>query len=194
MTDARTNDYQAWIGRHAIDPNGDKIGKIEEIYADDDSGAPEWLAVHTGLFGHHVSFVPLRGAQAQGHDVMVAYDKGLVKEAPRAEPDGHLSEQEEDRLYDYYGVGGANWSAADANDRTDLRGHAGRQAEAHDTRSPADGARARPDGGIEIGRPAHEAGGARLRKWVDPGRVPRAMLEGEPVQDAAEPIVVRRVP
>jgi hypothetical protein len=184
MTDARTTEYQAWIGRHAYDPNGDKIGKIEDIYADDDNGPPAWLAVHTGLFGHHVSFVPLRGAHVQGDDVMVAYDKDLVKDAPRAEPDGHLSEQEEDRLYEYYGVGGANWSAADANDRADLRGNAGRRADAM----------ARSEGEAEIGEPRRDARSARLRKWVEPEQVRRAVLGGEPVHDAAEPIIVHRVP
>jgi uncharacterized protein (TIGR02271 family) len=105
MTDARTDDFRSWIGRKAVDRNGDKIGRIDDIYADDDTGQPEWLTVHTGMFGGHVSFVPLRGAQVQGDDLMVAYDKDQVKDAPRAEADGHLSEDEEDRLYDYYGMG-----------------------------------------------------------------------------------------
>jgi hypothetical protein len=198
MTDARTNDYHGWIGRNAVDPNGDKIGKIEEIYADDDSGQPAWLVVHTGMFGRHVSFVPLHGWQAQGGDVMVAYDKDLVKDAPRAEADGHLSPQEEDRLYEHYGVGGANWSAADANDRADLRGTVGRGADAYDTSGrTTDGAMARSEGSEgedHAGEQRREAGRTRLRKWVETEQVQRAVLQGEPVQDAAEPIIVHRVP
>ena len=41
---------------------GDKIGKIEEIYLDADTGEPEWALVHTGLFGTKQTFVPLRDA------------------------------------------------------------------------------------------------------------------------------------
>lgn len=114
MSNFRTTDYTSWIGRTAVDRSGAKIGKVEDIYADDDTGQPEWLAVTTGLFGSHVSFVPLRGAQAQGDDLMVAYDKDTVKDAPRAEADGHLSQQEEDRLYEYYGAGGADWGVTGA--------------------------------------------------------------------------------
>jgi len=195
MTEARTNDYDGWIGRNVVDPNGDKIGKIEEIYADDDSGQPAWLAVHTGMFGRHVSFVPLHGWQAQGGDVMVPYDKHLVKDAPRAEADSHLSEEEEDRLYEYYGVGGANWSAADANDRADLRANPGRRAETSETSGrTTDGAMTRSEGEVQIGEQRRQAGRTRLRKWVEAEQVRPAVLQGEPVQDAAEPIIVHRVP
>jgi uncharacterized protein (TIGR02271 family) len=113
MTDARIDDYRGWIGRKAVDRNGDKIGRIDDIYADDDTGQPEWLTVHTGMFGGHMTFVPLRGAQMQGDDLMVAYDKDQVKDAPRAEADGHLTEQEEDRLYEYYGMGAGFASTGD---------------------------------------------------------------------------------
>ena len=31
-----------WRGRTAIDPDGRKIGKIDEIYLDQETGKPEW--------------------------------------------------------------------------------------------------------------------------------------------------------
>lgn len=61
-------DVQDWIGHNAVDSSGDKIGSIEAIYVDDQSGQPEWVAVKTGLFGSNLSFVPIQGATRQDDD------------------------------------------------------------------------------------------------------------------------------
>ncbi len=53
-------------GRDALDANGEKIGSIDEIYEDTETGKPEWLAVKTGLFGTKVSFMPLAEASESG--------------------------------------------------------------------------------------------------------------------------------
>jgi sporulation protein YlmC with PRC-barrel domain len=46
---ARTpEEVGSWRGSNAVDSDGDKIGKIEEIYMDAETGKPEWLAVKTG--------------------------------------------------------------------------------------------------------------------------------------------------
>lgn len=82
-------DLTRWKGQDVVDPTGDKIGQIE---------------VRTGLFGRRISFVPIAEAQPAGDYVAVPYTKDQVKDAPNAEPDGLLSEQEEARLYDHYGL------------------------------------------------------------------------------------------
>ena len=46
-----TSTYDGWIGRDAYDADGDKVGEITDIYYDDVTGRPEWVAVKTGLFG-----------------------------------------------------------------------------------------------------------------------------------------------
>ena len=84
-----------WVGKSAIDPDSEKIGKIKDIYLDDDTGEPEWLAITTGLFGTKVSFAPLRGATVRGDDLALPYTKAQVKDAPRCDADGHLSPDEE---------------------------------------------------------------------------------------------------
>ncbi len=100
MTDLRT-----WKGHEVVDPTGDKIGQIEDIYLDEQTNQPEWLAVRTGLFGRRVSFVPLAEAQPSADYVAVPYTRDQVKDAPHADPDeGLLSEAEEARLYEYYGL------------------------------------------------------------------------------------------
>ena len=62
---------------------------------DAETGKPEWLAVKTGMFGSKVSFVPIAEASDAGGDVRLPYDKQQVKDAPNAEADGELSQEEE---------------------------------------------------------------------------------------------------
>jgi uncharacterized protein YrrD len=66
MTDINAQTYDAWIGHQVVDRDGNKIGKVSQIYVDDQTGRPEWLAVNTGLFSSKSSFVPLSGAAVQG--------------------------------------------------------------------------------------------------------------------------------
>jgi sporulation protein YlmC with PRC-barrel domain len=60
-----------WRGGTVVDRDGDKIGSIDEVYMDQDTGEPEWLAVKTGLFGTRLSFVPLAEASRSGGEVRV---------------------------------------------------------------------------------------------------------------------------
>ena len=96
---------QQVIGTTAVDADGDKIGKVSEIYLDDETGRPEWATVHTGLFGTKETFVPLAQADLSGDTLRFPYDKAKVKDAPKIDTDGHLSPQEEQELYSYYGLG-----------------------------------------------------------------------------------------
>ena len=80
MTDTS---YADWIGHTVVDESDNKIGKVAQIYMDDESGQPEWLTVKTGLFGGGASFVPLTGATTSGEDLKVPYAKDKVKDAPR---------------------------------------------------------------------------------------------------------------
>ena len=48
--------------------------------------------------------MPVSGAELTGDRVTLAYDKATVKDAPKIAEDGHLSPQDEQQLYRYYGV------------------------------------------------------------------------------------------
>jgi Domain of unknown function (DUF2382)/PRC-barrel domain len=91
-------------GRVLIDRDGEKLGNAEEVYQDLSSGRPEWAMVHSGLFGTKKTFVPLSGAQPDGEDLRLSIAKAQMKDAPHIEPDGDLSEVEERRLFEHYGV------------------------------------------------------------------------------------------
>src|SRR5687767_9513432 len=93
-------------GGNVVDNDGEKIGSIGQVFLDDQSGRPEWITAKTGMFGGGESFVPLRDAEVAGDDVRVPYDKDKVKDAPRiSDADSHLDEDEEAKLYEYYGYG-----------------------------------------------------------------------------------------
>jgi len=107
---------------------GDKVGKIGQVYFDDDSGRPSWVTVKTGLFGTQESFVPLSAADLDGVDVVVPYDKDTIKGAPRVDSDGSVTPQEENRLYSYY------FSAptlSGVGEHTEVSKNTGNQPDAH---------------------------------------------------------------
>ncbi len=93
------------IGQDVYDSSGEKIGSAAEVYLDDETGQPEWVTVRTGLFGTKESFVPIRDADLTDEGVRVPVSKSQVKDAPKIDTDGHLSPQEEQELYRYYGMG-----------------------------------------------------------------------------------------
>ncbi|GAB3306397.1 PRC and DUF2382 domain-containing protein [Geodermatophilus aquaeductus] len=93
------------IGQDVYDESGEKIGSASEVYLDDETGQPEWATVRTGLFGTKESFVPLRDADLTNDGLRVRVSKAKVKDAPKIDTDGHLSPQEEQELYRYYGLG-----------------------------------------------------------------------------------------
>ena len=177
-------------GGNVVDNDGDKIGSIGQVFLDDRSGRPEWVTVKTGLFGGGESFVPLRESEIVGDDVRVPYDKDKVKDAPRiADADGHLSEDEEDTLYAYYGITGADSTVGgvDTDTRTATPG-AG-----HDTSGPdTDSTMTRSEEQVRVGTETREAGRVRLRKYVVTENVTQTVpvsreevrLEREPITDA----------
>ncbi len=95
--------HAPWIGQTLTDASGHRIGKIEDIHTDDDTGQPEWLAVSAGLRGPYPYFVPMRGATASGRGVQVPFPKDQVKRASSSTADGTLSRLVKGRLYAHYG-------------------------------------------------------------------------------------------
>src|SRR5215203_1443624 len=92
------------IGAQMYSADGDKIGRVGQVYLDDYSQQPQWLTVNTGLFGTNESFVPIDQAEFSGDRVTVPFSKDHVKDAPNVAADGHLSVEEEQALYRHYGL------------------------------------------------------------------------------------------
>ena len=93
-----------WHGRTVVDTHGDKLGKIEEIYFDQETNRPEWALINTGMFAGKSSFMPLEGATSDGEQVTAPYSKDQVKAAPQIKPTRTISQAEEAELYRHYCV------------------------------------------------------------------------------------------
>lgn len=111
-------DFDRILNATAFTASGDKLGKIGQLYLDDQSGEPTFVTVNTGLFGANESLVPLQGYQWKGEDLVLAYEKDVVKDAPNIDADGHLEADEQARLFDYYAGNAATDSAQDAERTT----------------------------------------------------------------------------
>jgi uncharacterized protein (TIGR02271 family) len=179
---------RTWQGRTLVDRDGGRIGTIDAIYLDDQTGQPEWALVNTGLFGTKASFVPLAQAFQSDNDVLVPYDKQLVKDAPRIDPDQHLSEAEERRLWRHYSLDYDTVDRSAAGRDTTSRARVGR-----DTSGPTtDEAMTRSEEELRVGTTQRERGRVRLRKYVTteqvqqavPVRRERVRVEREPITDA----------
>jgi uncharacterized protein (TIGR02271 family) len=180
---------RTWEGRTMVDRDGSRIGRIDAIYLDDQTGQPEWALVNTGLFGTKSSFVPLAQATQTDQDVGVPYDKQLVKDAPRIDPDQHLSEAEEQQLWRHYGL---DYDTADRSVATG-RDATSRAMVGRDTSGPTtDDAMTRSEEELRVGTSQRERGRVRLRKYVTTEQVQqtvpvqreRVRVEREPITDA----------
>jgi len=201
-------------GRTLVDRNGEKIGTVDELYTDREGDQPEWALVHTGLFGMKRSFVPIKSASASGEDVQVPVLKQQVKDAPKVEADGELSEAEERQLFEHYGVPytdegsttavGAPGSAGAGSTSADSTGadstepgeqrpdDAATQGAAHGATQGTDDAMTRSEEELHVGTAARERGRVRLRKYVVTEEVQKTVpvqreevrIEREPITDA----------
>ena len=190
MSTLQKEDLLAKRGQDLFDRDGDKLGAIEEIYVDNQTDQPEWALVNTGLFGTKSTFVPLRDATDEGGSLRVPYEKAQVKDAPKAEPDGRLSQDEEAELYRHYGL---EYSDAGSDSGLPEGGTDGAPPVGEDTSGPTtDNAMTRSEEELRVGKTEQEAGRVRLRKYVVEDEVTQTVpvkreevrLEREPITDA----------
>ncbi len=181
-------DAYVFEGRTLIDRDGEKIGKIDEIYTDHEGGGPEWALVHTGLFGTKKHFVPLAGATPSGEDVRANVRKDAVKDAPAIDAGEDLSEADERTLYTHYGVSYSDDERGGTGGTAGTGGTVGR-----DTSGPTtDDAMTRSEEELRVGTESRERGRVRLRKYVVTEQVQRTIpvqreevrVEREPITDA----------
>ena len=193
------NEIADWVGHTLVDEQGDKIGKIVDLYVDEATGQPEWIAVKTGWFGSNISFVPIAGARPSGDDLMAPCPGDKVKDAPNATPDGHLTQEEEADLYralrhgvrrgpvSHRSPAGRRRTAAGQGPRPTAAGQGPRRGGDSD-----DDAMTRSEEELQVGKQSREAGRARLRKYVVTEQQTRTVpvkreevrVEREPITDA----------
>lgn len=99
------NQWQDVIGATAYGSDGEKLGKVGQLFLDDQTRQPEFVTARTGLFGHRESFIPVRDAVYDDERLLVPYTKEQVKDAPHVDVDaGHLDPEAELHLWAHYGL------------------------------------------------------------------------------------------
>ena len=197
---ASIEEIKGWRGRQAYGGDGEKLGTIADLYLDRETGQPEWVAIETGLFGRKVSFAPLAQATRSGEGVRLPYGKEQIKDAPSAEADGELSQEEEAALYRHYGLGYSEVASDSGLPSGQTTGGAGAGASptgrgpvGEDVSGPTtDEAMTRSEEELRVGTARRERGRARLRKYVVsenvtqtvPVRREEVRIEREPITEA----------
>jgi uncharacterized protein YrrD len=92
-----------WHGKDVVDSDGERIGKLEDVYVDVETDEPMFGTVKEGLLGRHLTFVPLNGITIGPDSLQVTVSRAVVKDAPNLELHGEeLSQEDESALYHYY--------------------------------------------------------------------------------------------
>lgn len=97
-------DIKDWRGQDVVDSQGEKLGKLEEVYYDTESDAPAFGAIKSGLVGKHITLVPLAGATAGQSYIRVATAKERFKDAPSVDTDTELTSEVEADSYQHFGL------------------------------------------------------------------------------------------
>jgi hypothetical protein len=102
-----------WQGKLLVDLNGEKIGKLQEVYVDVETDVPQFATVKEGFIDRHLTFVPLGGIKIGPDELQVAVTREQVMAAPNIEQHGEeLSQADESALYHHYEL---NYTAPDTD-------------------------------------------------------------------------------
>jgi sporulation protein YlmC with PRC-barrel domain len=108
MTDAQGEAQWSateWQGKMLFDSDGEKIGKLQEVYVDVENDEPQFATVKEGFIGRHLTFVPLGGTKVSPDGLQVAVTKEQVRSAPNIELEGEeLSQADESALYHHFAL------------------------------------------------------------------------------------------
>lgn len=190
----------------AYDVDGDKIGAVKDVYVNDNTGQPDFVAVNHGLFGGSDSIVPLRGHTLRDGELHLAFPKDRVKDAPDLAEDGHLTQQDQEAFYRHYGLEGAqDVTTYEANQPAPAAGAAaGAPAAAGVEPTPAPAADAqdrsevtdtdqesivRSEEQLNVDKERVQSGEVRLRKYVvNETETVEVPVEREEVRVVREPV------
>src|ERR687897_1547019 len=103
-TDRFTALEEKYAGYEVYDPNGEKIGKVDDLFVDEND-QPEYIGVKMGFLGTRSTLIPMNIAQVDdaGSRIELATDKDTVKSGPSFDDDREITPDFENEVYSYYG-------------------------------------------------------------------------------------------
>ena len=185
--------YEQLEGRPVIGADGQKIGTVADVYFDKDTRQPEWALVTTGMFGTKHSFVPITSASMDAESLSVPFSKDQVKDAPRLDDDGELSQEEEQLLSQHYGMRYSEGPSDTGLPEGGAPAPEGRGPVGNDVSGPeTDEAMTRSEEELRVGTTRRPSGLVRLKKYITteqvsvtvPVQKEQVRIEREPITEA----------
>ncbi len=94
-----------YAGYAVYDPDGSKIGKVDDLFLDEDD-RPEYIGVKIGFLGTSSTLIPMDVVtidQVQG-TMTVSKPKSTVQEGPAFDDDREITPEYESEVRSYYGL------------------------------------------------------------------------------------------
>jgi uncharacterized protein (TIGR02271 family) len=94
-----------YAGYTVYDPDGDKIGKVDDLFVDEND-QPEYIGVKMGLLGTRSTLIPWQMVEVREADntLIVSDDDAHVKDGPTFDDDKEITPEFESEVYSYYGL------------------------------------------------------------------------------------------
>ena len=178
-----TESLQSARGQTVYGADGGKIGSIEELFVDEQTGKPEWIGVGTGMLGTKRVLVPVVGMEPSDDGFRVPYSKDQVKDTPDIDSD-EISQETEAQLYAHYGI---DYGESRSDTGLPEGGTPTGGAPSSATVGEADVVRSEEE--LNVGKRETGRGRARLHKWVESEPVEMDVeLKQETARVTREPI------
>ena len=94
-----------YAGYTVYDRDGDKIGKVDDLFLDEND-QPEYIGVKMGLLGLKSTLIPMDSVHEdqERQGLVVNQEKNVVKDAPAFDDDSEITPEYENEVRSYYGL------------------------------------------------------------------------------------------
>src|SRR4051812_18665207 len=93
------------MGIEVHDRDGSRIGRVSEVYLDDETGQPSLVTVDLGMLSTREAFVPLGTAHEEAKGLVVPWTSAQVKASPQIlAHGGSITPDEKYALLQHYGI------------------------------------------------------------------------------------------
>lgn len=110
----------SWIDADLTELGGSRVGQVQGLFVDSDSGEPTWLIARLGRRrGTRVVAVPLGSCAGAGFGVWVAQEGEKISSSPVVDPTRPLRREHELTICSHFGIGEAVGRAAEVARRAE---------------------------------------------------------------------------
>src|ERR687893_502109 len=94
-----------YAGYTVYDPDGDKIGKVDDLFVDEND-QPEYIGVKMGLLGTRSTLIPWQMVEVREDEstLIISADDDHVKNGPTFDDEQDITPEFENEVYSYYGL------------------------------------------------------------------------------------------